>query len=158
MAQKSLDFQSPPLFNGPCNGFARIKIITSRAIYISRYINSQSDCPLSDSTSVHDSPFSEANRMLTLYEYNTRLLARQFPVRLLAELPSGKLRLSDEDIMHVLQRRPLYKMRHTPISHKNEKKGMKMSWKERKVIGKVIRKGESEIVTLIDRLIYRNEG
>jgi hypothetical protein len=49
-------------------------------------------------------------------------------------------------------------MRHTPISHKNEKKGMKMSWKERKVIGKVIRKGESEIVTLIDRLIYRNEG
>jgi hypothetical protein len=64
--------------------------------------------------------------------------------------PGGKLSLSDEVL--------LYKMRHTPISHKNEKRGMKMSWKERKVIGKVIRKGESKIVTLIDRLIYRNEG
>jgi hypothetical protein len=58
----------------------------------------------------------------------------------LAELPGGKLSLSDEDIM---QRGPLYKIRHTPISHENEKRGMNMSWKERKVIGKVIRKGES---------------
>jgi hypothetical protein len=49
--------------------------------------------------------------------------------------PGGKLSLSDEVL--------LYNMRHTPISHKNEKRGTKMSWKERKVIGKVIRKGES---------------
>jgi hypothetical protein len=29
---KSFDFQGPPPSNGPCNGFARIKIITFRTI------------------------------------------------------------------------------------------------------------------------------